>query len=98
MNEMECIRLLLGQALAPYRVRLVRLSTGCDFDLRLTDEANRSVLRRTVKPSQLQDQRLLVDLVDGLQRDLLIVEGRLQPCVIAAQRHLQQGRAISAGV
>ncbi|CAM3914628.1 hypothetical protein D3C76_1067280 [compost metagenome] len=98
MNEMECIRLLLGEALAPYQVRLVRLSAGCDFDLRLTDEASRTVLRRTVKPSQLQDQRLLVDLVDGLQRDLLIVEGRLQPCVIAAQRHLQQGRSISAGV
>ncbi|SPO68348.1 conserved protein of unknown function [Pseudomonas sp. JV241A] len=55
MNEMECIRLLLGEALAPYQVRLVRLSAGCDFDLRLTDEASRTVLRRTVKPSQLQD-------------------------------------------
>ncbi|MCP3749722.1 DUF3509 domain-containing protein [Pseudomonas sp. SBB6] len=95
---MECIRLLLGEALAPYRVRLVRLSTGCDFDLCLSDEASRTVLQRTVKPSQLQDQRLLVDLVDGLQRDLLIVEGRLQPCVIAAQRHLQQGRPNSVRV
>ncbi|EJT83853.1 hypothetical protein PPS11_29741 [Pseudomonas putida S11] len=39
---------------------------------------------------QLQEQRLLVDLVDGLHRDLQIAEGRLQPCVIAALQQRQQ--------
>jgi hypothetical protein len=35
---------------------------------------------------------LLIDLVDGLHRDLQIAEGRLQPCVIAAlQRQQPQG-------
>ncbi|MNG29680.1 hypothetical protein D3C84_1151520 [compost metagenome] len=41
---------------------------------------------------ELQSQSLLVDLVDGLQRDLRVVEGRLQPSMIAALQQVQQQR------
>ncbi|MNN97108.1 hypothetical protein D3C81_2162090 [compost metagenome] len=47
-------------------------------------------LQRTVSLRQLQEQRLLIDVVDGLHRDLQIAEGRLQPCVIAALQQRQQ--------
>ncbi|MNW23048.1 hypothetical protein D3C71_2249010 [compost metagenome] len=47
-------------------------------------------LQRTVSLRQLQEQSLLIDVVDGLHRDLQIAEGRLQPCVIAALQQRQQ--------
>lgn len=97
VNKTETISLLLNEALAPYQVTLVPLDAGADVQLQLTDSAHAPVLQRRVKASQLQDQRLLVDLVDGLQRDLLIAEGRLQPCVIAAQMHARQGAGMAAG-
>lgn len=97
VNKTEAISLLLNEALAPYQVTLVPLESGADVQLQLTDSADIPVLQRRVKASQLQDQRLLVDLVDGLQRDLLIAEGRLQPCVIAAQMHVRQGVGLAAG-
>lgn len=97
MNKMESISLLLNDALAPYRITLEPLGTGT-FTLTLRDGNGFDVLQRTTPASQLQDLRLLVDLVDGLQRDLRIAEGRLQPCVIAAWQHARQGRALSASV
>ncbi len=95
MNKMESVSLLLNEAFAPYLVTLAPQGTT-DFALSLSDESGLEVLQRTVRASQLQDQRLLVDLVDGLQRDLRIAEGRLQPCVIAAWQHARQGRNLSA--
>lgn len=92
---MESVSVLLNEALAPYRVTLVSDGTT-DFTLTLRDEQGLEVLRRSIRASQLQDQRLLVDLVDGLQRDLRIAEGRLQPCVIAAWQHARQNRNLSA--
>ncbi len=92
---MESISVLLNEALAPYQVTLVPQGTG-DFSVSLRDENGFDILQRTARASQLQDQRLLVDLVDGLQRDLRIAEGRLQPCVIAAWQHARQGRGLSA--
>lgn len=95
MNKMETVSLLLNEALAPYQVTLAALGVA-DFALSLYDESGLEVLQRTVRASQMQDRRLLVDLVDGLQRDLRIAEGRLQPCVIAAWQHARQGRNLSA--
>lgn len=95
MNKMESVSLLLNEALAPYQVTLEPLGTG-NFTLSLRDENGFEVLQRTTPASQLQDLRLLVDLVDGVQRDLRIAEGRLQPCVIAAWQHARQGRTLSA--
>ncbi|MEE1922065.1 DUF3509 domain-containing protein [Pseudomonas sp. 148P] len=92
---MESISVLLNEALAPYQVTLVPQGTG-DFSVSLRDENGFDILQRTARATQLQDQRLLVDLVDGLQRDLRIAEGRLQPCVIAAWQHARQGRGLSA--
>lgn len=92
---MESVSLLLNEALAPYQVTLVSEGAS-DVALSLCDENGLEVLQRTVRGSQLQDQRLLVDLVDGLQRDLRIAEGRLQPCVIAAWQHARQDRNLSA--
>lgn len=92
---MESVSVLLNEALAPYQVTLVSDGTT-DFTLTLRDEQGLEVLRRSIRASQLQDQRLLVDLVDGLQRDLRIAEGRLQPCVIAAWQHARQNRNLSA--
>ncbi|MHA6196987.1 DUF3509 domain-containing protein [Pseudomonas wadenswilerensis] len=92
---MESISVLLNEALAPYQVTLVPQGAG-DFNVSLRDENGFDILQRTARASQLQDQRLLVDLVDGLQRDLRIAEGRLQPCVIAAWQHARQGRGLSA--
>jgi hypothetical protein len=40
----------------------------------------------------LNDKRLLTDVVDGLHRDVLIAEGRLEPCVIAALRNAAQDK------
>ncbi|NER60540.1 DUF3509 domain-containing protein [Pseudomonas sp. MAFF212428] len=89
---MNTISMLLSEALTPYQVTLTSRHASTDCDLLLTDPAGDTVLRRSVKASQLHDQRLLVDLVDGLQRDLGIHEGRLQPCVIAALQHARQSR------
>lgn len=92
---MESVSLLLNEALAPYQVVLAPAGND-DFSLSLLDEHGFDVLQRSARASQLQDQRLLVDLVDGLRRDLRIAEGRLQPCVIAAWQHARQGRGLSA--
>ena len=53
------------------------------------------MLERIFRFYQLHDKRLLTDVVDGLHRDLLIAEGRLQPCVIAALRNVDQGKAFA---
>ena len=89
---MDNISLLLSEALTPYQVTLTSLHASADYVLHVLDSAGDSVLQRDVKASQLHDQRLLVDLVDGIQRDLRIHEGRLQPCVIAALRNARLDR------
>ncbi|MDF0730456.1 DUF3509 domain-containing protein [Pseudomonas entomophila] len=87
---MERICTLLNDALTPYQARLGAVDADGNRQLTLLDRQGGEVLRRTVSPRQLQEQRLLVDLVDGLLRDVQIVEGRLQPCVIAALRHQRE--------
>ncbi|ANY89095.1 MULTISPECIES: DUF3509 domain-containing protein [Pseudomonas] len=84
---MERICKLLNDALTPYHALLGETDASGNRQLSVIDQQGDVTLRRSVSLRQLEDQRLLVDLVDGLHRDLQIAEGRLQPCVIAALQH-----------
>ncbi|MDZ3996241.1 DUF3509 domain-containing protein [Pseudomonas sp. Teo4] len=90
---MERICRLLNDALSPYKTDLGTADASGNRMLSVFDSLGGLTLRRTVSLRQLQEQRLLIDLVDGLHRDLQIAEGRLQPCVISAlqQRPSSQG-------
>lgn len=88
--RMERICRLLNDALTPYHASLGALDASGNRQLTLYDEQGAETLRRQVCARQLVEQQLLVDLVDGLHRDLQIAEGRLQPCVIAALQHRQE--------
>ena len=87
---MERICRLLNQALTPYQAHLGLADSHGNRQLTVHDHLARVVLQRTVSERQVQEQRLLVDMVDGLHLDLQIDEGRLQPCVIAALQQRQQ--------
>ncbi|MNM41969.1 hypothetical protein D3C81_527970 [compost metagenome] len=87
---MERICRLLNDALSPYQAHLGTADAAGNRPLTLSDSLGTVTLQRTVSLRQLQEQRLLIDLVDGLHRDLQIAEGRLQPCVIAALQQRQQ--------
>ena len=84
--EMENISLLLSDALAPYCVSLAPSDLHERLRLTVTNQAGAAVLHRDVRQSQLSDTRALADVVDGLHRDLMIAEGRLEPSMIAALR------------
>jgi hypothetical protein len=83
--EMESISLLLGEALSPYQVTLA--PSGAHGECLVT---------RLFNQAQLTDKRLLTDVVDGLHRDVLIAEGRLEPCVIAALRNAAQDKRLAS--
>ncbi|WP_460416605.1 DUF3509 domain-containing protein [Pseudomonas sp. microsymbiont 2] len=87
---MERICRLLNDALTPYRAELGVTDDDGNRQLTLYDERGEMALRRKIPARQLAERQLLVDLVDGLHRDLQIMEGRLQPCVIAAMQHARQ--------
>ena len=53
----------------------------------LEEQRGAIVVEREFNQAQLTDKRQLTDVVDGLHRDILIAEGRLEPCVIAALRN-----------
>ncbi|WP_265532090.1 DUF3509 domain-containing protein [Pseudomonas saponiphila] len=89
---MESISLLLSESLSPYQVTLMSCGSSGECLVTLKNSAGAIVLEREVNQAQLTDKRLLTDVVDGLHRDLLIAEGRLEPCVIAALRHATQGK------
>lgn len=84
---MERICRLLNDALTPYQAQLGAEDANGHRLLTVLNSQGAETLRCAVSSRQLQDQRLLIDLVDGLHRDLQIAEGRLQPCVIAALTH-----------
>ncbi|MCP8636177.1 DUF3509 domain-containing protein [Pseudomonas mosselii] len=87
---MERICRLLNDALSPYQAELGTPDSLGSRQLTLYDEHGVRILQRGVCTRQLAEQQLLVDLVDGLHRDLQIAEGRLQPCVIADLQHQRQ--------
>ncbi|NBF04836.1 DUF3509 domain-containing protein [Pseudomonas sp. Fl5BN2] len=89
---MESISLLLSEALSPYLVTLTPGGAHGECLLSLKNASGAIVVEREVNQAQLTDKRLLTDVVDGLHRDVLIAEGRLEPCVIAALRHVAEGK------
>jgi len=93
---MESISLLLGEALSPYQVTLTPSGAHGECLVTLKNVQGTLVLEREINQAQLTDKRLLTDVVDGLHRDLLIAEGRLEPCVIAALRNAAQGKAFDS--
>ncbi|MBA1320911.1 DUF3509 domain-containing protein [Pseudomonas plecoglossicida] len=86
---MERICRLLNDALTPYQAHLAVADADGNRQLVLRDPQGNITLQRAVSSRQLQEQSLLIDLVDGLHRDVQIAEGRLQPCVIAALQQRQ---------
>ena len=92
---MESISLLLSEALSPYQVALTPCGARGECLVTLKNAAGVIVVEREVNRAQLTDKRLLTDVVDGLHRDVLIAEGRLEPCVIAALRHAAEDKAFA---
>ncbi|MNF54442.1 hypothetical protein D3C84_358720 [compost metagenome] len=87
---MERISLLMGEALSPYQVTLTPSGTHGQCLVTLRSTVGAIVVEREFNQVQFTDKRLLTDVVDGLHRDVLIAEGRLEPCVIAATRTATQ--------
>ena len=94
--DLESISVLLAEALRPYQVTLTpsRLHGECLVTLKSSTGA--IVVERAFNQTQLSDKRLLTDVVDGLRRDLMIAEGRLEPCVIAALRNAAQDKLLAS--
>ncbi|VVQ02120.1 hypothetical protein PS918_04267 [Pseudomonas fluorescens] len=93
---MESISLLLGEALSPYQVTLTPSGLQGECRVTLKNMNGRVVVDREFNQAQLTDKRSLTDVVDGLHRDLLIAEGRLEPCVIAALRNAAQDKLLAS--
>ncbi|RON01915.1 hypothetical protein BK659_25745 [Pseudomonas brassicacearum] len=94
---MESISLLLGEALSPYQVTLTPSGAHGECLVTLKSTAGAIVVEREFNQAQFTDKRLLTDVVDGLHRDLLIAEGRLEPSVIAALRNVAQDKGLAVG-
>jgi hypothetical protein len=62
----------------------------------LTNTMGTTVVEREFSQAQFSAKRLLTDVVDGLHRDVLIAEGRLEPCVIAALRNAAQDKLLAS--
>ncbi|WP_434558499.1 DUF3509 domain-containing protein [Pseudomonas sp. Z4-20] len=91
---MESISLLLNEALSPYQVTLTP-SGPRECLVMLRNPAGAIMVERAFNQAQLADRRQLTDVVDGLHRDVLIAEGRLEPCVIAALRNVAQDKVMA---
>ena len=93
---MESINLLLGEALSPYQVTLTPSGAHGECLVTLKSTTGAIVVEREFNQAQLTDKRLLTDVVDGLHRDLMIAEGRLEPCVIVALRNAAQDKVVAS--
>ncbi|ASL27531.1 DUF3509 domain-containing protein [Azotobacter chroococcum] len=89
---MESTRALLVEALAPYKIDIGAVRPDGSRLLTLHNGAGEILIERLLRPVQLMDKWLLIDVVDGLHRDLRILEGRLSPKVIAALERGQCAR------
>ena len=93
---MESISLLLGEVLSPYQVTLTPSGIRGECRVTLKNAIGATVVEREFNQAQLNDKRLLTDVVDGLHRDVLIAEGRLEPSVIAALRNAARDRLLAS--
>ncbi|QXG31747.1 DUF3509 domain-containing protein [Pseudomonas viridiflava] len=89
---MENISLLLSEALAPYKASIGPAGARGERLVTLRDASGACVIDRMFTADQLGDKRQLTDVVDGLHRDLMVAEGRIEPCVIAAMRNAAMSR------
>ena len=87
---MKNIGLLLNEALTPYRVTLEGQDNLGNCQVVVMSAAGSVVIKRVVNRSQFEELRSFTDVVDGLHRDLLVAEGRLEPSMIAALRNVSQ--------
>jgi hypothetical protein len=94
--QMENISLLLSEALAPYQARLGPVGAHGERLVTLHDAAGVTVIERVFAAAHLCDRRQLTDVVDGLRRDLMVAEGRIEPCVIAAMKNATQVAAFTS--
>ncbi|CAI3789590.1 hypothetical protein AHFPHNDE_03293 [Pseudomonas sp. MM227] len=92
---MKNISLLLNEALTPYRVTLEGQDSLGNCQVVVMSAAGSVVTKRLVNRSQFEDLRSFTDVVDGLHRDLLVAEGRLEPSMIAVLRNVSQNAAFS---
>ncbi|WP_268799858.1 DUF3509 domain-containing protein [Pseudomonas huanghezhanensis] len=92
---MENISLLLSEALAPYQASLGPVGTHGERLVTVRNTAGATVIEHVFFAAQLCDRRQLTDVVDGLHRDLMVAEGRIEPCVIAAMRNATQVAAFA---
>ncbi|CAM3064519.1 hypothetical protein BZK31_19065 [Pseudomonas floridensis] len=92
---MENISLLLSEALAPYKACIGPAGARGERLVTLNDATGACVIERVFTADQLSDKRQLRDVVDGLHRDLMVAEGRIEPCVIAAMRNAAMGRTLA---
>ncbi|MCI3944275.1 hypothetical protein K0038_01283 [Pseudomonas syringae] len=92
---MENISLLLSEALAPYQATIGQAGARGERLVTLKDKTGACVIKRTFSADQFSDKRQLTDVVDGLRRDLMVAEGRIEPCVIAAMRNLAISRSFA---
>lgn len=92
---MESISLLLNEALSPYQVTLTPAGTKGECLVTLKNRSGAIMVERAFNQAQLADKRQLTDVVDGLHRDVMIAEGRLEPCVIAALRNLARDKVMT---
>lgn len=95
---MESISQLLSEVLTPYQVHVAPCASNGKCRVTLHSAAGNPVLARDFHYSQFADTRSLTDVADGLHRDLLIAEGRLEPCVIAAMKSAAQGNLVAANL
>jgi hypothetical protein len=95
-EDMESMTDLLADALAPYKVDFSNERPDGVRVLYLRNEAGECLIQRAVRKAQLQDRRLLTDVVDGLLRDLLVIEGRVAPDVVAVLRGQDRVRAYAS--
>ncbi|MBZ9785067.1 DUF3509 domain-containing protein [Pseudomonas sp. REP124] len=93
---MESISLLLGEALSPYQVTVTPSGLHGECRVTLMNASGIKVVERQFSQYQLTDKRSLTDVVDGLHRDVLIAEGRLEPCMIAAMRNAAQDKLMAS--
>ncbi|WPP02303.1 DUF3509 domain-containing protein [Pseudomonas sp. HR96] len=95
---MESISQLLSEALTPYQVHVAPCASNGKCRVTLSSASGSPVLARDFHHSQFANPRALVDVVDGLHRDLRVAEGRLEPCMIAALKSAAAGAGFSAAL
>lgn len=81
---MDCTSELLSEALAPYKTSMGAARPDGSRMLTLWDGKGALILERLIYRVELADRRLLVDVVDGLHRDVRVLERRLEPRVIVS--------------